>query len=73
DDELCGRICDQRRRSDRQLSVNNRKLLKGKGSVSHQQAVEKADREFSLYRDREMKQLESDFDRAIKQIAKKDL
>lgn len=58
---------------DRQLSVNNRKLLKGKGSVSHQQAVEKADREFSLYRDREMKQLESDFDRAIKQIAKKDL
>lgn len=58
---------------DRQLSVNNRKLLTGKGSVSHQQAVEKADREFSLYRDREMKQLESDFDRAIKQIAKKDL
>lgn len=47
--------------------------MKGKGSVSHQQAVEKADREFSLYRDREMKQLESDFDRAIKQIAKKDL
>lgn len=58
---------------DHQLSVNHRSLLTGRGTISHQQAVEKADREFSLYRDREMKQLESDFDRAIKQIVQKDL
>lgn len=46
-----------------------RKLLEGKGSISHEQALEKAQREFEIYRDREMRQLESDFDRAIKQLS----
>ena len=46
-----------------------RKLLEGNGSISHEQALEKAQREFEIYRDREMKQLESDFDRAIKQLS----
>ena len=50
------------------LANNGRALLTGKGSVSHQQAVKKAEYEFEIYRTREMKELESDFDRAIKQI-----
>ena len=41
------------------------------GSVSHKEAVEKAEREFELYRAREMKQLESDFDRAVKELSDK--
>ncbi|MCI8425338.1 MAG: virulence RhuM family protein [Adlercreutzia sp.] len=45
-----------------------RKLLEGSGSISHKQAMEKAKREFELYREREMRQLESDFDKAIKQL-----
>ncbi len=53
---------------DRILANNGRVLLTGKGSVSHQQAVKKAEYEFEIYRAREMKELESDFDRAIKQI-----
>ena len=53
---------------DRILANNGRALLTGKGSVSHQQAVKKAEYEFEIYRAREMKELESDFDRAIKQI-----
>ena len=53
---------------DRILANNGRVLLTGKGSVSHQQAVKKAEYEFEIYRTREMKELESDFDRAIKQI-----
>jgi len=57
---------------DRQLTANRRELLIGKGSVSHKQAVEKAEKEFEIYRAREMKQLESDFDRAIKQFVKID-
>jgi len=57
---------------DRQLTANRRELLAGKGSVSHKQAVEKAEREFEIYRVREMKQLESDFDRAVKQLVKAD-
>jgi hypothetical protein len=54
---------------DRQLTMLNRGILKGKGSVSHQQAVEKAENEFEIYRAREMKQLESDFDKAVKLLS----
>ena len=55
---------------DRQLLGNRRELLIGKGSISHKRAIEKAEKEFEIYRTREMKQLESDFDRAVKQLAK---
>jgi hypothetical protein len=57
---------------DRQLTANRRELLKGKGSISYKQAIDKAEKEFEIYRAREMKQLESDFDRAVKQLAKTD-
>jgi hypothetical protein len=52
----------------KQLTMLNKEILIGKGSVSHAKAVEKAEREFDLYREREMKQLESDFDRAVRQL-----
>ncbi len=55
---------------DRQLRMANRDILTGKGAISHQQAVEKAEKEFAIYREREMKQLESDFDRAAKALVK---
>ena len=51
---------------DNQIIQNKRKLLEGKGKISHQEAIEKAEKEFELYREREMKQLESDFDKMIK-------
>lgn len=57
---------------DNQIVSLQRKLLAGKGRVSHKQAIEKAEKEFELYRAREMQQLESDFDRAIKQITDKE-
>ncbi|MDR0914218.1 MAG: virulence RhuM family protein [Oscillospiraceae bacterium] len=53
---------------DRQLLGNRRELLSGKGGVSHKQAIAKAEKEFEIYRQKEMKQLESDFDRAIKEL-----
>lgn len=46
----------------------HRALLEGKGVVSHKQAIAKAEAEFEAYRAREMRELESDFDRAIKQL-----
>jgi hypothetical protein len=58
---------------DRQLLGNRRELLSGKGGVSHKQAVAKAEKEFELYRAREMAQLESDFDRAVKELTQKDM
>lgn len=56
---------------DRQLLGNRRELLTDKGKISHKQAVEKAEKEFEIYRQREMRELESDFDKAIKQITDK--
>lgn len=53
---------------DNQIVANRRKLLEGKGKISHKQAIEKAEKEFEVYRAREMQQLESDFDRAVKQL-----
>ena len=54
---------------DRVLSNNRRPLLEGSGSISHQQAQEKAVHEYTIYRQREMSQLESDYDRAIRQLS----
>ena len=51
---------------DNLILSNKRKLLEGAGNISHKQAVEKAEKEFEIYRAREMKQLESDFDKAVK-------
>ena len=54
---------------DRVLSNNRRPLLEGSGSISHQLAQEKAEHEYTIYRQREMNQLESDYDRAVRQLS----
>lgn len=43
-------------------------MLIGKGTVSHKEVIEKAEREFEIYRKRKMDMLESDFDREIKKL-----
>lgn len=57
---------------DNQIISLQRKLLAGKGKVSHRRAIEKAEKEFEIYRAREMRQMESDFDRVVKQIMDKE-
>ena len=57
---------------DRQLLGNRRELLKGKGLISHKKAIEKAEKEYEIYRARILKELESDFDRAVKQLTERD-
>lgn len=54
---------------DNQILANRRKVLEGKGSVSHEEAIKKAEQEFEIYRKREMELLESDFDKAVKQLS----
>ena len=56
---------------DGQIIAHKRKVLIGKGNVSHQQAIAKAEKEFEIYRKREMALLESDFDKEIKKLKKK--
>ncbi len=56
---------------DGQIIAHKRKVLISKGNVSHQQAIAKAEKEFEIYRKREMDLLESDFDREIKKLKEK--
>jgi hypothetical protein len=53
---------------DNQIIALKRKLLTDKGKISHKKAMEKAEAEFLLYREREMKNFISDFDRVVKDI-----
>lgn len=55
---------------DNQIIQLQRKLLEGNGQISHKQAIEKAEKEFNIYRMREMAQLESDFDKMINKLSK---
>lgn len=56
---------------DDQILRLRKNVLEGKGSISHTEALEKAEREFEIYREREMRMLESDFDKAIKRLKDK--
>lgn len=51
---------------DDQLMRLRTRLLVGKGSVGHDEAIAKAEREFEIYRAREMRKLKSDFDKAVR-------
>ena len=53
---------------DDQILRLRKNILEGAGTVSHQEAIEKAEREFEIYREREMRMLESDFDKAVKRL-----
>ncbi|MDR1018065.1 MAG: virulence RhuM family protein [Lachnospiraceae bacterium] len=55
---------------DNQLLGNHRDILKDKGKISHQQAVEKAEEEFNIYRSRQMKELDSDYDEFLQETKK---
>lgn len=65
------KMADWIRALDDQIIMLKRNLLEGKGSVSHKEAIDKAEREFYIYRQREMQQLESDFDKMMNQLPKK--
>jgi len=56
---------------DDQILRLRKNILEGAGTVSHQEAIEKAEREFEIYREREMRMLESDFDKAVKGLLDK--
>jgi len=55
---------------DNQIIALQRNVLQDAGNISHKHAIEKAEKEFEIYRSREMQQLESDFDRAVKEFVK---
>ena len=58
---------------DEFLKISDSSLLVGAGKIKHEQAMVKAKREFKKYRDEEMRQLESDFDKATKELKRRDI
>ncbi|MCI8965274.1 MAG: virulence RhuM family protein [Clostridia bacterium] len=56
---------------DNQILLNRRKILEGNGKISHEEAIKKAEKEFKIYREREMKELQSDFDLMMKSLQNK--
>ena len=56
---------------DNQILLNRRKILEGNGKISHEEAIKKAEKEFQIYREREMKELQSDFDLLMKSLPKR--
>ena len=57
---------------DELMKLSGRQLLVGKGTISHEEAKQKAIAEFEKYRKLEMLQYESDYDRAIKELIDKE-
>lgn len=57
---------------DELMKLSGRQLLVGKGTISHEEAKQKAVFEFEKYRKKEMLQYESDYDRAIKELIQKE-
>ena len=55
-------------RLDKQLQYNELDVLNNKGTISRDEAIKKAEKEFEIYRKNEMKNLTSDFDKSIKKI-----
>lgn len=53
---------------DKQIINMQKNLLIGNGKISHEEAIKKAEKEFHIYREREMKELQSDFDLLMKSL-----
>ena len=54
------------------MRFSGRQLLVNKGTISHEEAKQKAIAEFEKYRKLEMLQYESDYDRAIRELVEKE-
>ncbi len=68
--EIPMKMQDWKDELDRELKHLNFALLEGKGKISHDQAVQKANHEYDKYRRKEFENYESDFDRAVEELTK---
>ena len=56
---------------DKILTMSAEQLLQGNGSISHEQAIEKATSEYKKYQQRTLSDVENDFLDSIKEIESK--
>lgn len=66
------RMVDWIQKLDDLMKLSGRQLLVGKGTISHEEAKQKAIAEFEKYRKLEMLQYESDYDRAVRELIDKE-
>ena len=66
------KMADWVKELDNQILMNRKKILEDNGKISHEEAIKKAEKEFNFYREREMKELQSDFDLLMKLISDND-
>ena len=55
---------------DNQIVAHQRKILEGKGKISHEKAMRKAEKEYELFRQKELANLKSDFDLFLEDVKK---
>ncbi|WP_407456986.1 virulence RhuM family protein [Fibrobacter sp.] len=55
---------------DNQIVMNQRQLLEGNGKISHEEAMQKAEHEYELFKRKEIANYKSDFDLLMEAIAK---
>lgn len=55
---------------DNQIVMTKRKILEDNGKVSHEQAIKKAEKEYDLYRQKQLENLKSDFDLFMEDVKK---
>ena len=55
---------------DNQIVMTKRKILEDNGKISHEQAIKKAEKEYDLYRQKQLENLKSDFDLFMQDVKK---
>lgn len=70
EDEVLMSMQDWVDQTNRFLSNNRRKVLEGKGRISHEQAVEKAAKEYDIFRVRQDQEYISEFDKQTEKYFK---
>ena len=70
EDEVLMSMQDWVDQTNQFLSNNRRKVLEGKGRISHEQAIEKAAKEYDIFRVRQNQEYVSEFDKQTEKYFK---
>lgn len=73
EDEILMSMQDWVEQTNQFLMNNRRRILAGKGSVSHEAAVEKANKEYEVFRIKQDQEYVSEFDREVEKYLKGEL
>ena len=70
EDEVLMSMQDWADQTNQFLSNNRRNVLEGKGKISHEQAIEKAAKEYDIFRVRQDQEYVSEFDKQTEKYFK---